>query len=120
MFRPHDVELARAEEAADIATAMAHGYVRHSDLWFAEIRLLDLERTARIGLMDCYADFAESLYDFWPGFSWDQQARARQIDLVRADPRFPAIAAAIAAEFGFDIAAELDKVRDADAISTMS
>lgn len=108
MFRPHDAELARSEERADRNAATAKGYATHSDEWFAEVRILDLERTARLGLMDCYAGFPESLFDFWPGFAWEPGAMRRQVRMVLADPRFPAIEAGIRDTFGFDIRAELE------------
>jgi hypothetical protein len=107
MFRPHNAELARQEEAQDQAAATAK-FETHSDEWFAEVRLLDLLRTSRIGLMDCYDSFENSLFDFYAGFGWGGDAMKRQIQLVMADPRFGPIAADIQAKFDFDMRAELE------------
>ena len=108
MFRPHSTELARQEEQQDHAAATAK-YPLHSDEWFAEVRLLDLYRTSRIGLMDCYDDFENYLFDFYPGFSWTGDAMKRQVRLILADPRFGPIAADIQVKFNFDMRAELEE-----------
>ena len=108
MFRPHSTELARREEAQDQAAATAK-FETYSDEWFAEVRLLDLLRTSRIGLMDCYDSFENSLYDFYAGFGWRGNAMKRQVRLILADPRFGLIAEDIQAKFSFDIRAELEQ-----------
>ena len=108
MFRPHSTELARQEEQQDHAAATAK-FETYSDAWFAEVRLLDLLRTSRIGLMDCYDSFENSLYDFYAGFGWRGNAMKRQVRLILADPRFGPIAADIQAKFGFNLRAELEE-----------
>ena len=108
MFRPHNIALARQEEQQDHAAATAK-FETYSDAWFAEVRLLDLLRTSRIGLMDCYDDFENYLFDFYPGFGWRGDAMKRQVRLILADPRFGLIAEDIQAKFSFDIRAELEQ-----------
>jgi len=106
-FRPHNVQLARREDAAIQAAATAQ-FERGSNEWHAECQLLRLQENAELGLMDCYGDYAESLYDFYPGFSWDEAAQLDQIVLVLTDARFPAIAEKLRETCEFDIQAELN------------
>jgi hypothetical protein len=108
MFRSHSVAVARAEQLARLEAVNAK-CPRHSDEWFAESQILGLQADAELGLMDCYSGFDfDWLCGFYAGFEWNFAAQSRQIRLVLDDPRFPAIAEKIQAEFGFDLRAELE------------
>ncbi len=106
-FRNHNVELARHEsEARRAAATVLHPI--HSPAWHAEYALRKLLDVVRLGLMDCYASFAESLSDFYPDLPWRQEGAAESLRLILADPRFPEIQVAILALHGFDLGAELE------------
>jgi hypothetical protein len=105
--RPHDVEQARAEEAAHRAAASALHF-EYSSGWFAEFNLLQLEATAALGLWGCYDGFGTGWQsDFWASLPWSRPALDEAVALILQHPRFGAVKAALLAEYGFDLDLEL-------------
>ena len=104
-FRPHDPALARAEAEQHRQAASAK-HPTHSDEWFAELQILALQDIAAKGLWSCYSSFEHFLADFYADFAWDGRL-ARQVELLRLDPRLELIVALIRASHGFDLEAEL-------------
>jgi hypothetical protein len=105
--RFHEVEQARAEEAAHRAAASAL-HPDYSPEWFAEFNLLQLEATASLGLWDCYDGFGTTWQaDFWAGLPWSRPALDQAVALLLAHPRFEAVRAALLSEYGLDLDQEL-------------
>ncbi len=76
--------------------------------WFAEFNLLHLEYIGEHGLPDCYKDFKEFLFDFYPDFSWNKRMKD-EIRVILTDSRFPEIEKKIKKAYAFDIRKELEK-----------
>lgn len=119
MKRPHDIEQARREHDQHTAQATAK-HPRNSPAWYAEMAILGLGDTARLGLMDCYASFGDHdhLCDFWAGLDWDRPGRDQAVRLILSDPRFLDICEAILNGHGFDLRAELQPALDAPDANT--
>ncbi|MFA5766303.1 MAG: hypothetical protein WC919_00070 [Candidatus Paceibacterota bacterium] len=107
-FYPHVVENEVAIHDAMMAEASKVGEM-HSDAWFVEFNLRHLEGVAANGLPDCYDDFEDFLWDFYPGLSWKPEERKNQIRSILDSPRFAAAAAQIQSDWGFDMRADLEK-----------
>jgi hypothetical protein len=80
---------------------------RYGPAWFARNTMADLRHIAEHGLDAAYDGPEDWLYDFWPSLPWDRRGMVATIRRIRADPGWPALAAAVKARIGFDIDAEL-------------
>jgi len=107
-FYPHHVEDCIRQDKAWEAAADKVGESLTTP-WMVERQILHLQHIAENGLPDCYEDFEEFLYDFYPGFAWGDPDREEQIKAVLADARFAAIAEAIQRDWDFDLRADLVK-----------
>lgn len=105
-FRKHNIESARRASQTRQAAATALHPV-HSPAWHAEYTLLKLQDMVRLGLVDCYANFKESLSDFYADLPWSQEEAKDSFRLILADPRFLEIQVALLALHDFDLGAEL-------------
>jgi hypothetical protein len=106
-YRPHDVAQARAEEEADRAAAAA-AHSDDPDRQVVMAQLAQLRRVVELGLMDCYSGLEDLLGDWLTGFAWDPARRASQVELLQADPVYPALREALLTEYGVDLDEELD------------
>ncbi len=104
--RPHNILAARAEAEARQAAA-SDLQPANTPEWHAEVATRELAATAELGLWECYESLEEYLCDFWAGLPWDAAGRARAARLILEDPRFGAVRAALEAEWGTDLRAEL-------------
>lgn len=105
-FYLHDVDAEVRKSNAMMESALSKG--EHDSIPNSvEFNLLHLEGVAADGLPDCYDDFDDFLFDFYPGFS--PHTMHEEIRLVIDSPRFAAIANRIQADWGFDMRAELEE-----------
>lgn len=106
MIRTHNKELARREQdQREIAATLR--FTAHTDRWYVEIQLLELEEIVSSGLWSCYSCFEDFLPDFYAGFSPDNPTR--QMVLLMEHPRMLVVAESIKNEFEFDLMEDLDK-----------
>lgn len=73
----------------------------------AEERILYLTHVCINGLPNCYANFSDMLYDFWPNFSWNKEKLDAEVRIILADPRISIIAKTIAEDWRHDMIDEL-------------
>ena len=106
MIRTHNKDLAKRErDNREIAATLR--FTVHSDRWYCEMALLELEEIVASGLWSCYSCFEDYLTDFYAGFGPDNAVK-QMVKLMEL-PRFLVVAEKIQNEFGFDLAEDLDR-----------
>jgi hypothetical protein len=105
--RPHTIEEGRKARAERLAKADAL-HSRHSNAWFREYNLLNLEEVVKYGIWSCYDGVEDFLIDFWMDFSWSAEG-AVQMEMLINDPRFNEVDEFFKSEYEFDLRLTIKK-----------